>query len=94
MKWLFECGFRNWYVARTADANEICFLMSVIRPEDNKLIEKSFKSWFPRIKENEVIIQAAYAYDKYRGLGLSTSAHIDIINLYRAKGVKQNTLYI
>ena len=94
MKWLYECGFRNWYIARTADANDVCFLMSVIRPEDNRLIEKGFKNWFPRIKENEVIIEAAYAYDKYRGQGLTTSAHIDIINLYRAKGVKRNTLYI
>jgi RimJ/RimL family protein N-acetyltransferase len=94
MKWLYECGFRNWYIARTADTNEVCFLMLVIRPEDNRLIERSFKTWFPRIKENEVIIEAAYAYDKYRGQGLTTSAHIDIINLCKAKGIKRNSLYI
>jgi len=94
MRWLYKCGFRNWYIARTADANEICFLMLVIRPEDNDLIRRGFKSWFPRIKENEVIIEAAYAYDKYRGQGLTTSAHIDIINIYKAQGVKRNTLYI
>jgi len=94
MKWLYECGFRSWYVARTADANEVCFLMLVIRPEDNGLIRKGFKSWFPRIKEDEVIIEAAYAYDNYRGQGLTTSAHIDIINLYKAKGIKRSILYI
>jgi RimJ/RimL family protein N-acetyltransferase len=94
MKWLYECGFRNWFIARTVDTSEICFLMSAIRPEDNQLLKRGFQNWFPIVKENEVIIEAAYAFDKYRGQGLTTSAHIDILDFYKAKGIKRSSLYI
>lgn len=95
MKWLYECGFRNWYIARTVDTNEIGFLVSLICYEDNGLIEKNFKSWFPMIRENEAIMEGGYTFEKYRGLGLATSAHIDIINkILKGSGLKRMILYI
>jgi L-amino acid N-acyltransferase YncA len=94
MKWLYECGFRNWYIARTADTNEVCFMDSVILPEDNPLIEKSFKTWFPILKDDEVLLEGAYAFEKFRGKGLTTCAHVEMLDIFRKKGFKRMLVYI
>ena len=39
-KWLYECGCGKWFVARTADTDELCYLQCVISPEDNILLDK------------------------------------------------------
>ena len=94
MKWLYQCGFRNWYVARTTETSEICFVDSVIGPEDNAVLEKHFKGWFPQLKEGEVLVEGAYAVEKYRGQGITTCANVDINLLCKRQGYKTIILYL
>jgi L-amino acid N-acyltransferase YncA len=92
-KYLYECGCGNWYIARTADTDEPCFLQSVIRPEDNKLLDEGFGNWFPRLNEDEILLEGAYTFENYRGNRLCHAVASDIIEIYREKGFKRMIAY-
>jgi GNAT superfamily N-acetyltransferase len=92
-KWLYENGFGNWYIARTVDTNEPCFIQSVILPEDNKQMDKGLGTWFPKLKEDEIILEGAYTFEKYRGNRLAHAIASDIIDIYRKKGFKRMISY-
>ena len=93
-RWLYEDGYHNWYIARTADTNELCFMQSVIHPEDDKVVKGRFKGWFPKLKEDEILLEGAYAFEKYRGCRLCDSVASDILDIYRKKGFKRMITYI
>lgn len=93
-RWLYQCGFGKWYVARTPDTKELCFLQSVIGPEDNRLLDDGFKGWFPRLQKDEILLEGAYAFEKYRGGGLCNAVSNDIIGIYKAKGFRRMITYI
>jgi L-amino acid N-acyltransferase YncA len=93
-RWLYECGCGKWFVARTADTDELCYFQCVISPEDNKLLEKDFRDWFPRLKEDEIIMEGAYTFEKHRGNRVAMSVIFDILDIYREKGFKRMVGYI
>lgn len=93
-KWLYECGCGKWYIARTADTDELCYLQCIIRPQDNKLLDKDLKNWFPKLKEDEILLEGAYTLENYRRKGVSGSVLFDILEIYRKKGFKRLIGYI
>lgn len=93
-KWLYDCGFRNWYIARTTDTNELCFVQGIIQPEDNKLIDGDLRNWFQKLKEGEALLEGAYTFEKYRGNRLCDSVANDIFEIYRKLGFKRIITYV
>ena len=93
-EWLYQSGFGKWHVAKTCDTNELCFLQAVIGPEDNRLLDDGFKGWFPRLQKDEILLEGAYAFEKYRGGGLCHAVASDIKGIYRAQGFQRMITYI
>jgi hypothetical protein len=93
-EWLYRSGFGKWYVARSFDTGELCFIQGVIGPEDNNLLDDGFKGWFPRLKEDEILLEGAYAFEKYRGGGLCHAVASEINDIYRKKGFTRTIAYI
>ncbi len=93
-KWLYESGFRNWYVARTVDDGDLCYLHSVIESNDYKVAEGDFSNWLPVLKNDEALLEGAYTFEKYRGQKLSSAITVDLINIYKKKGFKRMLTYI
>jgi hypothetical protein len=93
-RWLYECGCGKWFTARTIDTGELCFFQCVISPADNKLLDHGFKNWFPELKEGEMIMEAAYTFEKFRGTKVARSIMFDILDMYRSQGFKRMILYI
>ncbi len=92
--WLYDCGFRNWYIARIDGTDEICYMQCIIRPEDNGLIARSFQNWFPQQKEGEALLEGAYTFEKFRGNGIFAAVMNDICEINRRKGFKRIKTYI
>jgi RimJ/RimL family protein N-acetyltransferase len=92
-RWLYECGVHNWYIANTADTNEICFIQAVIHPEDTQLVSENFNG-FPELKESEVLLEGAYTFQRYRGNRLHPAVVFDILEICRKKGFKRVITYI
>ena len=93
-RWLYECGCGKWFVARMADTNELCFFQCVISPADNKMLNQGFKNWYPELKEGEMIMEAAYTFEKFRGTKVARSILFDLLDIYRNQGFKRMILYI
>lgn len=93
-KWFYDRGCGKWFVARTDDEDELCFLQCVITSEDNKLVEKDFKQWLPRLNEGDFIFEGAYTFEKYRRNRIAGSTMFDLMELYKNKGYKRLLLYI
>jgi hypothetical protein len=92
-KWLYDCGFHNWYIAQTDDTDEPCFIQSVITAEDNKLVKKHFRNWFPEVKEGEVLLEGAYTFEKFRGKRLVIFTFNDLLKIFIEKGFKRVISY-
>ncbi len=93
-RWLYDSGFRRWYIARDAETNELCFIQSVIISEDKSLLDGVLKGWFPRLKEDELLLEGAYTFEKYRGNRLCDSVAKDIFEINRKQGLRRAITYI
>ena len=93
-RWLYEEGYHNCYIARTADTNEICFLQFIIYPEDEKLLQGRFRIWLPELKEDEAIIEGTYTFEKFRGNRLHPAITAEQLRICKSKGIKRVISYV
>jgi hypothetical protein len=91
---LWEDGYRNCYIARTADTNEICFMQFTIFAEDAKTTKGGFKSWFPELKEGEALIEGAYTFEKFRGNRIHPAVTADQLKICKEKGVQRMVAHV
>ena len=93
-KWLFDCGFRHCFLARTMDSNEPCYLHFVIHPGDLKLVNKYVRNRFPKLEDDEILLEGAYTFEKYKGNRLAGSTLVKVLEIYREQGFKRAIGYI
>ena len=93
-RWMFEDGYRNCYVARTADTNDICTVAFIIFPTDNTKVEGKFRNWFVKLRPDEAILEGAYTFEKYRGNRLHPAIIIDRLRICKQQGIKWVLGYI
>jgi RimJ/RimL family protein N-acetyltransferase len=70
---LLDAGFSRCYVAATAD-DRACYIQWLIAPEENALLQSTFDGHFPRLQENEVLLEGAYTVAEFRGQGIMPAA--------------------
>ena len=92
--WLYKDGYRNCYVARSVDTGELGFIQTVIHPEENRNVGGTFRSWFPELKEDEILLEGAYTFEKYRGNRLHPAVLSDILRIYKEKGYNRMIAHI
>jgi len=93
-KMLYEDGYRNCYIARTTDTNEICSLTFTIYSWDNQEAGGSFRDWFPGMKADEALLEGVYTFEKYRGNKLHLSVLTRQIQDCKEKGINTIKVYI
>lgn len=86
-------GFRNCYVARHKNG-EIMFMQWIIYPEENHIIAKLYANRFKLLKDNQVLIENAFTFPKYRGLGLFAAVTSDLLKKAKEEGYKGAVTYI
>lgn len=92
--WFYESGFRNCYIARTADTGEICHLQWLLSPDENDVVNKGFGSRLPRIKEEEILIENVYTPEKFRRNGLLLSVTAELCELARNQGSRRIVVHV
>lgn len=93
-KLLWEDGYRNCYIARTADTNEICFMQFTMFAEDAKTVRGGFNNWFPELEESEALIEGSYTFEKFRGNRIFAAVTVDQLKICKEKGVQRMVTYI
>ena len=66
---LLKLGLPSCYVAVQADDTP-CYVQWAVRSSDNERLGEVFPSWFPRLRDDEVLLEYAYTVPKYRRSGI------------------------
>jgi L-amino acid N-acyltransferase YncA len=57
-------------------------------------VEKGFHGWFSRLAADEIILESAYTFEKYRGNRIAPSFVAHLLEIYRNRGFKRARVYI
>jgi len=93
-KWCYDCGLRNFYVARTMDTDDLCYIVWMISAEDNDVLERELKGWFPKLKEGHCLLDNAYTFERYRGNGIMASVTAQLCEIAKSKGFRRVLAYV
>lgn len=91
-KMFYDSGFRKFYVARTTDNGELCYIAWLLSSEEHPELRDGFKG-IPPIKEKEVLMFNLFAFEKYRGTGLASSVDSLLCKIAMENGNKRVVAY-
>jgi len=93
-KLFYDSGFRDCYVARSADTNELCFIQWMISPQVCQGLYRDFGNMLPMLESTDLWMENSYTFKKYRGKKLYPSALVDLAQIARDKGFKRILTYV
>ncbi len=93
-RWFYESGFLNCYVARTIDTGELCYMVWLISLVDRALVKSGFRDMLPRLKEDEILMENSYTFEKHRGNRIMPSAMAEWSEMARSNGFKRVITYV
>ena len=64
-----ESGLSTCYVA-TTEENDICYMQWLVDSSQNGLVARQFEGLCPPLKRDEMLLEWAYTFKKFRGLGI------------------------
>jgi hypothetical protein len=93
-KWFYDSGFRNCYIARALDTGELCYMQWMISSAAEPVLLQEFAGKFPVLGEDEVLLENAYTFEKYRGKRVMPSVEVRLAGIARDKGFKRMITYV
>jgi hypothetical protein len=93
-KWFYDSGFHNCYIARTRMNNDLCYMQWTISWQDENAGSPDFKSSFPWLEEQEMQLEHAYTFTRYRGNRIMPAVMNDLFQIGREKGLKRVISYV
>ena len=82
-----ESGLSTCYVA-TTEENEICYMQWLIDSSQNELVARQFNGLCPPLRQNEMLLEWAYTFKRFRGLGIMGRAMAQISEKGAAAGAR------
>ena len=74
---MLKARFRTCYLALGPDGRP-CYMQWLIPSSENDKIQAFYRDIFPRLKEDEALLEGAYTADDFRGQGVMASAMAQI----------------
>jgi GNAT superfamily N-acetyltransferase len=93
-KLFYDSGFRDCYVARSVDTNELCFVEWMISQKDCQRLYRDFGNMLPRLERWDVWAENSYTFKKYRGKKVYPSVLVELADIARNKGFKRMLTYV
>lgn len=91
-KMFYDAGFREFYVARTTQNGELCYIAWLLSSAEHPELRDGFKG-IPPVQENEVLLFNLFAFEKYRGTGLASSVDSRLCKTAMEQGYKRAIVY-
>jgi hypothetical protein len=88
-----ESGLSTCYLATTSDG-EICYMQWLIDSSQNELIAREFSGLCPPLGSDEMLLEWAYTFMKFRGLGIMADAMSQISEKGAAAGARWLYTYV
>lgn len=70
---MLEAGIARCYVAVTED-DRPCYMQWLISPRQNERLQKYFKGIYPRLKQDEALLEGAFTPEEFRGQRIMPAA--------------------
>lgn len=86
-------GFKNCYIAKTTSGDIAC-LQWLIYPNENDIIKKYYSNRFNLLREKQVMVENAFTYPKYRGLGLKRDMTNELLKEAKKRGYTSAITYV
>ena len=91
-KMFYDSGFREFYVARTTESGELCYIAWLLSSAERPELRDGFKG-IPPVKDNEVLLFNLFAFEKYRGKGLAASVDSLLCKIAMENGYERAVAY-
>jgi len=75
-----RAGFRHCYFAKTPDGQPV-YMQWLIYPDENEIIAKHFRSRFYPLKPNQIMLENAFTFPRFRGLGLLPNISAELLTI-------------
>jgi hypothetical protein len=85
-------GFRNCYVVQAGA--DIAYLQWIIFPSENHIIKEQYSTKFYPLADTQVVVENAFTFPRYRGLGYLTYGTTALLDLARSFGYRYAICYI
>lgn len=92
-KRLHEKGVRTLHVTSNADRTPV-YVQWLITPPDKRLLDQHDPGYWPPLKDDEVLLEFAYTFTPFRGLGVMTDAMGQLLRVGAALGAKSALTYV
>jgi L-amino acid N-acyltransferase YncA len=66
----------------------------IIYPDENDIIAKYYLNRFKLLKNNQILLENAFTFPRYRGLGLFAAVTSDLLEKAKDEGYKSAITYI
>ena len=91
---IFEkVGFNEPYIVHNHN-NKIAYIQWLIYPHENNIINKHFSRKFYPLSENQVMVENAFTFPQFRGLGLMPAVTCDLLTIAKEAGYRSAICYI
>jgi hypothetical protein len=88
----YRSGFKNCYVMR--QDGKIAYMQWVIYPTENGIITERYRNKFYSLGDTQIMIENAFTFPPYRGLGYLQSGTLQLFEMARAKGYRSAMCYV
>jgi hypothetical protein len=93
-KFFYDSGFRNCYIARTIDTNDLCYVEWVLTSKDNNSLNCHSGCEYPLLRDDEVCFEYRYTFEKYRGNRIAPSVDLQLSEMFKKNGFKRQIGYV
>ena len=83
----------NCYIAVTKE-NVSCYIQWLIGSQENNRIKKYFGNLFPKLKDNEALLEGAFTQPSFRGMGIMPAAMSRIAKKGKDIGAKKIITFV
>ncbi len=90
---MLDAGISTCYVAVTED-NTPCFTQWLIGPSDNSKVQAYFKSIFPTLAPDEVLLEGAFTPEAFRGKGIMSWAMARLVEQEAGLGPRSAITFV
>jgi RimJ/RimL family protein N-acetyltransferase len=90
----YDLGIEKCYIAREKITQEPCYITWMISANGTAAARDFIAQHFINLKPNEVLLEGALTFGKFRGKSVSTSITNSLARLARSQGYKRMILFV
>ena len=90
---MLASDIQTCYVAVTKDGAP-CFMQYLILPSENDKMQAIFEGLFPRLAEDEALLEASFTLEGYRGQGIMPFVMEDLAQKARKEGARRLLTFV